>query len=149
MIKYVKDDLLSATKGLMVHGCNCQGVMGSGVALAIKRKYPQAFRDYSDYCFMYGTVASDLLGKVCYSRPTPELVIANAFTQEFYGTDKKQYASYAAISSALANITSIYPTKVPIVMPKIGCGLGGAEWDVVSRIVEDRLRGYDVTVYEL
>jgi O-acetyl-ADP-ribose deacetylase (regulator of RNase III) len=36
MIETRKGSLLDAT-GIIVHGCNCQGVMGSGVALAIKK----------------------------------------------------------------------------------------------------------------
>ena len=36
MIQYKKGDLLSVTKGIIAHGCNAQGVMGSGVALQIK-----------------------------------------------------------------------------------------------------------------
>lgn len=30
MIKEHKGDLLSVTEGIIVHGCNAQGVMGSG-----------------------------------------------------------------------------------------------------------------------
>lgn len=40
MIEYRKGNLLDITSGVIVHGCNMRGVMGSGVALAIRNKYP-------------------------------------------------------------------------------------------------------------
>ena len=46
MIKTVEVNLLEAKERCICHQVNCQGVMGSGVALQIKRKYPQAYKDY-------------------------------------------------------------------------------------------------------
>ena len=48
-MKIIKGDLLNETTGLIAHGVNCQGVMGKGIALAIKKKYPQVFIDYKQY----------------------------------------------------------------------------------------------------
>lgn len=66
MIEYKKGNLLDVTKGIIMHGCNCQGVMGSGVALAVKRKYPLAFDRYSQMCadFKDDGIEGKLLGTV-------------------------------------------------------------------------------------
>ena len=45
-IIYKKGDLLTTDADIIVHGCNCQGVMGSGVAKQIKEKFPNAYTIY-------------------------------------------------------------------------------------------------------
>jgi O-acetyl-ADP-ribose deacetylase (regulator of RNase III) len=49
MLHYKKGNLLEVKEGIITHGVNCQGVMGSGVALAIKQKYPSAFYSYKNF----------------------------------------------------------------------------------------------------
>jgi O-acetyl-ADP-ribose deacetylase (regulator of RNase III) len=45
-VEYVKGDLIQGKQAMIVHGCNAQGVMGAGVALAIKQRLPFAFEAY-------------------------------------------------------------------------------------------------------
>ncbi len=33
-------------------------------------------------------------------------------------------------------------------MPRIGCGLAGGQWSVVSAIIADELAGIPITVYD-
>ncbi len=40
MSKYVSGDIRCVSSGIIVHGCNAQGVMGSGVALALRTTWP-------------------------------------------------------------------------------------------------------------
>ena len=56
MIEYKNGDLLNVTEGIILHGCNGQGVMGAGVAKAIKMKYPEAFTAYKEGSMHTGTV---------------------------------------------------------------------------------------------
>ena len=125
-----------------MHGCNCHGVMGSGIAKAIRDKWPQVFIPYATECNMYPFDQRDqLLGKIKFVDITPELIIANAFTQVKYGYDKGRYADPVAIKKALFQVVDIirlfYP-DLPLYMPKIGCGLGGLSWDIdVKPIVEE------------
>ena len=151
-MRVVKGDLLSATEGIIVHGCNCQGVMGSGVALAIKNKYPDAYYDYINYVSVEtdtSTRGRNLLGEIQYTKVTDKLTIANAFTQQFYGKDGLKYASYSAVEDIMYRLKDFTSLDTPIHMPKIGCGLGGLDWDEVSQYIQYYLGNHDVTVYEL
>lgn len=47
-IIYKKGNVLDTTDRYIVHGCNSRKVMGSGVALAIRQKYPKAYEDYKN-----------------------------------------------------------------------------------------------------
>jgi len=49
MISIIKKDVTTVTKGVVAHGVNCQGAMGSGVAGAIRRKWPSVFIEYASY----------------------------------------------------------------------------------------------------
>ena len=48
MIKVVKGNLLDATEAIIAHQVNCQRKMNSGVAKAIREKYPIVFDIYQE-----------------------------------------------------------------------------------------------------
>lgn len=127
-----RGDLLQA-KGVIVHGCNAQGVMGSGVAAQIRKKWPKAYEVYR---------RMDMeLGLVSFAVVEYGVTVANAITQEFYGRDGKVYADYLAIRSAFAaiNIVASNEGETVVNFPLIGCGLAGGDWDVVSKIIDEEL----------
>ena len=133
MITYKTGNLLNVVDGVIIHGCNAQGVMGSGVALAIKTKYPDAYRAYKDFEAKHGLK----LASVSIRRVDTKLHIANAITQEFYGTDPViQYASYGAIHLAFEKLHKHFPAEVPFHFPKIGAGRGNGDWLVISQLIE-------------
>jgi O-acetyl-ADP-ribose deacetylase (regulator of RNase III) len=148
-INYIKGDLLSVTSGLIVHGCNAQGVMGSGVALAVRHKYPKAYNDYRTAIFenFLG------LGEVQFVKVSEGLYLCNAVTQEFYGRDNKVYVSYEAIWSIFQAVFSLATHGYTVSIPKIGAGLGGGDWDRILQIIKEQAKeqGYNgvLNVYEL
>ena len=147
MIKYIKGDLLTTDASVIVHGCNCQGVMGSGVAKQIKEKYPVV---YERYMMVYKKYP-DLLGKIQIVNISENLKIVNCFTQEFYGKDGTRFIDYYAIQSCMRKLGHFCKvTNInKIAMPKIGCGLGGGNWNKVEDIIKHELRSTNVLVYEL
>lgn len=149
-MEVIKGDLFSITEGIIVHGVNCQGVMGSGVALTVKERYAVAFEEYLEFLKHNGQTASQqtlLLGKVQYSHVSPTLVIANAFTQQYYGKRGK-YARYDAVDDAMANVASTVSEGAQIAMPQIGCGRGGLDWSVVKEIIWVHLKNHNLKVFQ-
>ncbi len=129
MITTIKKDITTATRGIIAHGVNCQGVMGSGVAGAIRRKWPTVFTEYKAY---WDTLASPIeaLGMVQVVEVDEKLFVANCFSQLDFGNDGKRYASLAALTEALEGVFDYaHVYKLPIYLPKIGCGLGGLDWE--------------------
>jgi len=150
-INYIKGDLLSVTSGIIMHGCNAQGVMGSGVALAVRQKYPKAYEKYKEE-IQRGFLG---LGDLQLVEVQENLFIANAITQEFYGRDKKVYVSYEAINSCFETLFTLANAIGHSVLsiPKIGAGLGGGDWDMVLEVIkyQAKKQGYNgvLNVYEL
>ena len=147
-VKVFKDDITTVKQGIIAHGVNCQGVMGSGVAKAIKEKWPLAYTEYRKTYEAHKDVG-DLLGRVNVVQVDNGIVVANCFTQEFYGRDGKRYASLKAIEESLDRIMRYaYNNAQPFHMVKIGCGLGGCDWDTeVLPITAEMSTKHTVPVY--
>jgi O-acetyl-ADP-ribose deacetylase (regulator of RNase III) len=144
-------NLLSVKEGLILHGCNAQGVMGSGVAKAIRDTYPQA---YADYRAKYEAQGNRLgLGQIVWTRISmnPKLAIGNAVTQEFYGRDPKvRYVDYEAVRTVF-NKAGILARRegLSVHYPQIGAGLGNGDWGVISAIIHEELAGVPHTLWLL
>lgn len=125
-------DLLEA-RGIIVHGCNAQGVMGSGVALAIRKKFPGAYKVYRNEHETRGLKLGSLT-----IWPEDGVFVVNGVTQEFYGRDGKRYVDYDAVREVFKSVANIQHTFGGSVnFPLIGCGLGGGDWDVVATIIQE------------
>lgn len=140
MINYLKKDITTVDRGIIAHGCNAQGVMGSGVAKFLRDKYPQIFDKYNKICTVskIKNREDQLLGTVDVVEVGPELYVANCFTQHLYGRADGRYADPAAI---LLSLQVVYQwaqaNSLPVYLPKIGAGLGGLNWEAdVEPIVE-------------
>jgi len=140
MIQTHEGDLLSVTKGIIVHGCNCQGVMGSGVAAVIREKYPEAYAVYRKQEEIEGLT----LGNISIYGVDENLIIINALTQFYCGNDKSiRYVSYDAMYDAFLGVKVIAEkTALPVHFPLIGCGLANGDWKIVEPIIESALGPY-------
>lgn len=146
-------DILDLTEGILVHGCNCQGVMGSGIAGHIRKKWPSVFEAYHDRHQASGLQLGDVifvantdkrqtqtihrhLHRVTNELPT-NLIVANAMTQFDYGRDKDTvYVDYAAVSAAFSRVAMLArDSGLTVNFPLIGCGLANGHWEQVAAAI--------------
>ena len=147
MINYHKGNLLDVKRGVIIHGCNAQGVMGAGVALAVKNKYPGAFEQYREECEEnFGSPY--FLGSSVVYFANDDLHIVNLITQNFCGSGKRQ-VNYGAIAEGFADLNEYYPKNWVFHFPKIGAGLGGGDWEVISEIIEHLCTQRSLNCWEL
>lgn len=150
-----KGDLLAIDRGIIIHGCNCQGVMGSGVAEAVRRKYPTVYDAYialhkrwglklgtSQFCVSPFDSEEDWAKQqsdaTCAGLPQG-VVVVNAMTQYRYGTDRR-HVDYDAVSAVFARIALLArASRLPVYFPLIGCGLAGGDWEEVAPRIEAAL----------
>lgn len=144
-MKYINKDITTVEgPAIILHGVNCQGKMGSGVAKALYEKWPLIKERYLIY-----PVSNDNLGNIDIIRVEDGIWVVNCFTQVFYGYDGKKYASSEAISKCLNKVAMLAPHKSKVYAPKIGCGLGGLDWETeVQPILEEfeKYTGFEVTI---
>lgn len=136
-IIYKSGGLLSATETYIAHQVNCQGVMGSGVALCIKQAYPEAYFEYVSFCETQ-PYKNKLLGSVQLVKVAPDRVIINIFGQTTYGRNPNViYTSHEALEHAFTQLDAGLPQGRAIAMPyKIGCGYGNGDWETVLKLIE-------------
>lgn len=132
MIDNKPKDITTVTSGIIIHQVNCKRTMGSGVALAIRRKWPKVYKAYIKY-------SEVKLGMVQVVKIKENLYVINLFGQEGYGRDRR-YTDYSALQTCLKKVrdwkTKNHPNLKIYIPYKIGCGNAGGDWDIVSKIIE-------------
>ena len=151
MIKVVKGNLLDATEHIIAHQVNCQRTMNSGVAKAIKEKYPYVFEKYIK--------RNPQLGLVDFIYADPDngnQFIANMYAQDTYGYDGKQYTDYDAFRQCCEQIvkecrlSKHMKKELNVAMPyKIASDRGGADWDKIMDILLEEFTDVNLTLYKL
>ena len=130
---------------VIVHGCNCQGAVGKGIALSIKNLFPEA------YAADLRTAKGDRgkLGSVSAAdveRPAARFVVVNAYTQ-FHYKGEGVLADYDAIRAAFAEVRRRFARR-RVGYPKIGAGLAKGDCNVIAAIIDEELAGEDHTLVE-
>ena len=155
-IKYMQGDMFSHTFPqnqkwrIFAHGCNAKGVMGSGVALQVKKMFPFAYEAY----MLQHNIDGLHLGQLISGREG-DVIILNMITQQQYGRDKNVvYVSYDAVEECIkrvnkgcANIQGC--DMVEVVMPKVGSGLANGDWNIIESIIENYSTNFQPVVYTL
>ena len=146
MLTFVTGDIFAQPADVLVNPVNCAGVMGRGLALQFKRRYPAVFRAYREACrdgeLRPGRV---LLLPTGSDRPR---AIAH-FPTKRHWRDPSRIEDIDAGLRHLA--TTIRRLRVPsIALPPLGCGLGRLDWRTVRPLIAARLHGLDcaITVLE-
>ena len=145
----VKGNLLDAKVDAIMHQVNCQGVMGSGIAKQIRDKYPYVYKEYQKLCRKHKNNPSELLG-CCQIIGTDDHHprVINLFAQDKYGKDRC-YTDYEALRWCLQYVNKRY-YGLSVGLPYgMSCGLGGGDWRIVAKIIEEELKDCDVYVYKL
>ncbi len=131
MLKYIHGNLLDTPNKIIFHGCNAQGVMGSGVAAAVRAKWPECYRKYNAYYNDFGLQLNDV---VWYHGDTKS--VANCITQQNYGPGLQ--VDYKAVRASIRKVLDFASkNKIAVVAgPRIGAGLAGGDWKIISAILE-------------
>lgn len=146
--------ILDLEEGIIVQQVNAQGVMASGFAKAVREKWPNVYAEYKA-AFPASLRMSEneerhLLGSVIYVPVSDRLVVANLIGQQFYGRDSVRYTSYDALDLGFKEIADFArKTELEVHFPRIGAGLGGGDWTIISAIISVNLAKIKHTYWEL
>lgn len=132
----IKNYLFQTHAKYICHQVNCQARMGSGVAKQVRAKYPEVYNAYVGFC----NEERNAFGQTQFVQANDGKVVVNMFAQSNYGYDGKLYTDYTAFQSCLKRIKLTVPAGETIAMPfKIGCGLGGGDWNVILGLIQKEL----------
>lgn len=142
-IHYVTGNIFDAKTQVIVNPVNCRGVMGAGLALAFKEKYPAMFLTYQQQCKN---------GLLCIGKPLfyhqSKPWILNFPTKDHW----RDPSQLAYIEQGLKHFVEQYQQEgiTSIAFPKLGAGHGKLAWENVRPLMEQYLSKLpiDVTIYE-
>jgi len=146
-MKVIKGNLielaLDGVFDVIIHGCNCQCVMGAGIAKSIKNHFPEAYE--ADLQTAKGDESK--LGSISFVtviRENRELTIVNGYTQ-YHWRVSGVLVDYEAIRSVMKNVKSKFGGK-RIGYPLIGAGLAKGDWETIAKIIDQELNGENHTL---
>jgi len=149
-LKEISEDLTTSHLVHIAHGCNAQGKMGSGVAKAVRAKWPKAYSAYVTYIEEHG--ADYALGKDFWIHVDNDtMIIHNLITQRFYGRDGSKFARYIDVVHSLEDMVKTFWKTKQFAISRLGCSLGGLQWSIVKELMlelEER-HGVEFWVYHI
>lgn len=121
--------------------------MGAGIALEVKKRFPQCYEQYREACERKQLTIGQVL--VCRTGSLqPQYIIHFPTKKHWRHASQIRYIEKGLDSL----IEAIQEYKIhSIALPPLGCGLGGLDWNQVKPIIENKLSGLDsveVYVYE-
>lgn len=140
MIHYVSGNIFDSPAQTLVNPVNTVGVMGKGLALEFKKRYPRMFEEYKKQCrdgWLY--VGSFMLWRA------KDHFVLNFPTKKHW----KDPSSLIYVEAGLLSLANEYENYgiSSIAFPKLGCGNGGLDWEVVKPVMERYLQELPIDVY--
>lgn len=148
MIEYKTGNLLNEQTDALVNTVNCVGVMGRGIALQFKKKYPENFKEYEVACKQEKVQPGTMFVHETGTLINPRYIIN--FPSKRHWRGKSRMEDIVSGLRDLVRVVRTYDIK-SIALPPIGCGLGGLEWEKVKAQIEQTfadLCEVRVVVYE-
>lgn len=140
MVTLVTGDLFASEAQTLVNAVNCVGVMGKGIALAFKRRFPEMFADYVARC-QQGAVR---LGDPYLYRGASLPWILNFPTKRHWRSPSRLEDIVAGLAYLEARYSDWGITS--LALPALDCGAGQLSWDVVGPVLSDALSRFEIPV---
>lgn len=146
-MKFVTGNILDSGAEALVNTVNTVGVMGKGIALQFKMRYPLNFELYAAACKKGELQIGKMFVTPTNSIMNPKWIIN--FPTKQHWMHKSQYAYIeTGLDDLLLQIQKLNIRSVAI--PPLGSGQGGLDWVQVRRIIEEKLGSttIEITVFE-
>lgn len=144
MVTYVQGNLFESPAQVLTNTVNCVGVMGKGVALEFKNRYPALFQDYKIRCDR-----GEVKAGAPYLWEDDQIQVLNFPTKRHW----RDNSLLQDIEDGLKYLAHNYDkfSIQSIAMPALGCGNGGLNWDDVKSLIDrylGQIADLEVYVYE-
>ncbi len=131
MISYVHGDIFTSEAQVLVNAVNTVGVMGKGIALEFKRRYPQMFKEYQGIC----KAGQFKVGQLWLYKSADKWILNFPTKIHWRDPSRLEY-----IEAGLRTFAAIYAQDeiTSIAFPQLGCGAGGLDWESQVRPLMER-----------
>ena len=133
-------DIFESHAQTLVNTVNCVGVMGTGIALEFKKRFPDMYGDYTQRCKENRVKLGE---PYLYRRLTPPWIL-NFPTKDHWRSVSRLQDIVAGLRYLQANYKEWGITSLAV--PPLGCGHGQLEWRVVGPTLYRHLMRIEVPV---
>ncbi|HZT05705.1 MAG TPA: macro domain-containing protein [Chloroflexota bacterium] len=133
-------NILDSSAQTLVNTVNCVGVMGKGIALEFKKRFPEMFQDYVERCARREV----RLGRPYLYRRRELPWVLNFATKDHW----RAVSRLSDIVAGLEYLEQHYREWgiTSLAVPPLGCGQGQLEWEVVGPTLFRHLSRLDIPV---
>jgi O-acetyl-ADP-ribose deacetylase (regulator of RNase III) len=127
-------DLLNEKTEAIVNTVNCVGVMGKGIALQFKQRWPENFKDYAAACKREEIKPGKMFIHDFGEWAKPRFIINFPTKVHWKGDSKIEY-----IEEGLRDLTAqVKRLRIKsVALPPLGCGNGGLDWNEVRCLITE------------
>lgn len=144
MISFREGDLFASGLPAIAHGVNCRGVMGAGIAVQFRQRWPVMYESYRKRCAKGAMIPGDIM-----TWQHARGIVFNLVTQREPGPDAQPWMITAAVGRMIAEAYHDHGI-IGIGLPLIGCGIGGlTENDLRRCLLPYADAPVDLTVFVL
>lgn len=136
MVEYKKGDILTEETEAVVNTVNTKGVMGKGIALQFKERFPENYKQYKKACEAGEVVTGKMFVTESGLLLNPQYII-NFPTKEHWKNPSKMKYIHEGLTDLVRVIKEKQITSISI--PPLGCGNGGLEWNEVRPVIENAI----------
>lgn len=140
MFKVLIGDLFASKTQTLVNTVNCVGVMGKGVALEFKSRFPAMFDDYVARCDRKQVK----LGEPYLYRDLAGSMVVNFPTKDHWRSSSRMADIERGLDYFVSHYTEWGITS--IAFPPLGCGNGGLDWSEVGPTIYGKLHGLPIAI---
>jgi O-acetyl-ADP-ribose deacetylase (regulator of RNase III) len=126
-------DMFSTGNTVLAHGVNTHGVMGSGIAPLFRNRYPAMYEEYRERCLSGELQPGQTF---VWTDWKTGVTVLNIASQQKPGRDARLEWIESGMLDAIDQLEQLNFDKIVISMPRIGCGIGGLDWDDVEPLLE-------------
>lgn len=139
--KICNGNIFNSKTQTIVNTVNCVGVMGKGIALVFKLRYPNMFDEYAELCKKHLIVP----GKLWLYKGEKDAPWVLNFPTKFHW---KYPSKMEYIESGLKKFVDTYKEKgiTSIAFPMLGTHNGGLDKDEVKKLMENYLSKCDIPI---
>ncbi len=137
MTQFLNGDLLEAKVEAFVNTVNTVGVMGKGIALQFKRRFPENFKAYDRACKRDEIQIGKMFVFDNGLLSQPRFIINFPTKRHWRSASKLEYVK--AGLEDLVRVVRDYGIR-SVAIPALGCSNGGLEWRDVRPLIEAALR---------
>ncbi len=140
MIKVLIGDIFKSNAQTLVNTVNCVGVMGKGIALEFKKRFPEMFKDYIRKC-QSGEVKT---GRLDFYPDMFNKSVLNFPTKQHWRSPSRLEDIIAGLDYFIAHYIE-WGIK-SAAFPPLGCGNGGLDWKIVGPLMYQKLGSLNIDV---